>query len=113
VLKDGTTVFSYGDHTEIDGQLTFMLPFDDSEAPKVEAVSVHASAVDLSATTLAAESAKPSFESLDKNSDGKVSLNEAAENDALFVAFKSLDTNKDGVLSREEFAAYMKDKPSA
>jgi Ca2+-binding EF-hand superfamily protein len=42
-----------------------------------------------------------------------VSLNEAAENDALFVAFKSLDTNKDGVLSREEFAAYMKDKPSA
>ena len=58
VLKDGTTVFSYGDHTEIDGQLTFMLPFDDSEAPKVEAVSVHASAVDLSATTLAAESVK-------------------------------------------------------
>ena len=62
---------------------------------------------------LAAEPAKPTFESLDKNSDGKVSLNEAAENDALFVAFKSLDTNKDGVLSREEFAAYMKDKPSA
>jgi hypothetical protein len=54
---------------------------------------------------LAAEPAKPSFESLDKNSDGKVSLNEAAENDALFVAFKSL--------GREEFAAYMKDKPSA
>ena len=63
--------------------------------------------------TLAAESAKPSFDSLDKNADGKVSLNEAAENDALFVAFKSLDTNKDGVLSREEFAVYMKDKPSA
>ena len=57
--------------------------------------------------------AKPSFESLDKNSDGKVSLNEAAENDALFVAFKGLDTNKDGVLSREEFAAYQRDKPSA
>ena len=55
--------------------------------------------------------AKPSFESLDKNSDGKVSLNEAAENDALFVAFKGLDTNKDGVLSREEFAAYQRDKP--
>jgi Ca2+-binding EF-hand superfamily protein len=63
---------------------------------------------------LAAESgAKPSFEALDKNSDGKVSLNEAAENDGLFVAFKSLDTNKDGVLSREEFAAYQRDKPSA
>src|ERR1043165_2148293 len=33
-----------------------------------------------------ADAAKPTFESLDKNSDGKVSLNEAAENDALFVA---------------------------
>jgi Ca2+-binding EF-hand superfamily protein len=67
------------------------------------------------ATALAAESggAKPTFESLDKNSDGKVSLNEAAENDALFVAFKSLDTNKDGVLSREEFAVYQRDKPTA
>jgi len=64
-------------------------------------------------TVLAAEPAKPSFESLDKNSDGKVSLNEAADNDGLFVAFKGLDTNKDGVLSREEFAAYQRDKPSA
>lgn len=62
--------------------------------------------------TLAAD-AKPSFESLDKNSDGKVSLNEAADNDALFVAFKGLDTNKDGVLSREEFATFQRDKPSA
>jgi len=63
---------------------------------------------------LAAESpAKPTFEALDKNSDGKISLNEAADNDALFVAFKSLDTNKDGVLSREEFAAYQHDKSPA
>jgi Ca2+-binding EF-hand superfamily protein len=59
------------------------------------------------AGALAAQSGSPpTFESLDKNGDGKVSLNEAAENDALFVAFKSLDTNKDGLLSREEFAAY-------
>jgi Ca2+-binding EF-hand superfamily protein len=42
-----------------------------------------------------------------------VSLNEAADNDALFVAFKGLDTNKDGMLSREEFAAFQRDKPSA
>lgn len=62
---------------------------------------------------LAADAAKPSFEALDKNSDGKVSLNEAADNDSLFVAFKGLDTNKDGALSREEFAAYQRDKPSA
>jgi Ca2+-binding EF-hand superfamily protein len=76
-------------------------------------VSLIVLAVLVAGATLAAESAKPSFESLDKNADGKVSLNEAADNDGLFVAFKNLDTNKDGVLSREEFAAYQRDKPSA
>jgi Ca2+-binding EF-hand superfamily protein len=35
-----------------------------------------------------------------------VDLNEASENDALFVAFKSLDQDRDGNLTREEFAAY-------
>ena len=49
---------------------------------------------------------KPSFESLDKNGDGKISLNEASTDDALFVAFKNLDANKDGELTREEFAKY-------
>lgn len=49
---------------------------------------------------------KPSFESLDKNGDGKISLNEASTDDALFVAFKKLDTNKDGELTRDEFAQY-------
>lgn len=69
----------------------------------------------VSGLALAAEAggAKPTFEALDKNSDGKLSLNEAADNDALFVAFKGLDSNKDGVLSREEFAAYQRDKPPA
>lgn len=63
---------------------------------------------------LAAQSgAKPSFESLDKNSDGKVSLSEAADHDALFVAFKGLDANKDGALTREEFAAFQREKPPA
>jgi hypothetical protein len=49
---------------------------------------------------------KPSFESLDKNGDGKISLNEASTDDALFVAFKQLDTDKNGELTREEFAKY-------
>ncbi|RPH47967.1 MAG: EF-hand domain-containing protein [Lysobacterales bacterium] len=49
---------------------------------------------------------KASFESLDKNSDGRVSLNEAAVDDHLFVAFQSLDDNRNGELTREEFARY-------
>ena len=60
----------------------------------------------LAATAAPAADAKPSFESLDKNGDGKISLTEASNDDALFVAFKSLDTNKDGELTREEFAKY-------
>lgn len=50
--------------------------------------------------------AQASFESLDKNSDGKVSINEATEHDALFVAFKELDKDKDGNLTKAEFAAF-------
>lgn len=50
--------------------------------------------------------AQASFESLDKDSNGKVSINEATEHDALFVAFKNLDKDKDGNLTKEEFAGY-------
>ncbi|HEY5758185.1 MAG TPA: EF-hand domain-containing protein [Steroidobacter sp.] len=60
----------------------------------------------LAATGALAADAAPSFESLDKNGDGKISLSEASNHDALFVAFKGLDTNKDGELSREEFSKY-------
>jgi Ca2+-binding EF-hand superfamily protein len=53
-----------------------------------------------------AQAAAPTFESLDKNSDGKVSLDEASANDPLFTAFKTLDANKDGTLTKEEFSSY-------
>ncbi len=56
---------------------------------------------------------KASFESLDKDSDGKVSINEAADNDELFVAFKKLDTDRDGVLTRKEFASFQQARPDA
>jgi Ca2+-binding EF-hand superfamily protein len=52
--------------------------------------------------------AVPTFESLDKNSDGQISIQEATTHDDLFVAFKKLDTNQDGVLSKAEFGAYRK-----
>jgi len=58
------------------------------------------------ATGAAAAEQKPTFESLDKNGDGKVSVQEASAHDGLFVAFKNLDGNKDGELTREEFARY-------
>jgi Ca2+-binding EF-hand superfamily protein len=48
------------------------------------------------------------FESLDKNSDGQISIQEATSNDDLFVAFKKLDTNKDGALSKAEFEQFKK-----
>jgi Ca2+-binding EF-hand superfamily protein len=55
---------------------------------------------------LAADTKPANFEALDKDADGKISINEATEHDALFVAFKRLDTDKDGSLTKEEFAAY-------
>lgn len=46
------------------------------------------------------------FEALDQNRDGRISLDEASANDKLFTLFKGLDSNKDGSLSKEEFVAY-------
>jgi Ca2+-binding EF-hand superfamily protein len=61
----------------------------------------------IAASTVHAQAA-PTFESLDKNGDGKISLNEASDNDDLFVKFKTLDKDKDGTLSKEEFGGYKK-----
>jgi Ca2+-binding EF-hand superfamily protein len=58
------------------------------------------------ATGAVAAEQRPTFESLDKNGDGKVSVQEASAHDGLFVAFKKLDGDKDGELTREEFARY-------
>lgn len=59
------------------------------------------------ASTVNAQGAA-TFESLDKNSDGQISIQEATSHDDLFVAFKQLDTNKDGSLSKAEFAQFKK-----
>lgn len=71
------------------------------------AAAVLAASVFANGAALAqAKPAGNSFEELDKNSDGKVSLDEASANDKLFTVFKGLDANHDGVLSRAEYAAY-------
>jgi Ca2+-binding EF-hand superfamily protein len=57
--------------------------------------------------------AAETFDALDKDRDGKVSVSEASGHDGLFVAFKSLDKDRDGMLTREEFAAFQKEKPAA
>ena len=61
----------------------------------------------LFAGVISAQSA-PTFESLDKNADGQISIQEATSHDDLFVAFKKLDTNQDGLLSKAEFATFSK-----
>lgn len=65
-------------------------------------------AIGIGAAGLVLAQAAPSFESLDKNADGQISIQEATTNDDLFVAFKKLDTNQDGALSKAEFAAWKK-----
>jgi EF hand len=59
--------------------------------------------------SIALAQAGASFDALDTNKDGKVSVHEASANDDLFVKFKDLDENKDGELTREEFARYKRD----
>lgn len=58
------------------------------------------------AFTAGAATPPPTFESLDTNKDGQISLNEASSHDALFVAFKKLDANRDGMLTKAEFAGF-------
>ena len=83
-----------------------MIRFSRMTAPAAVLASLALLAIGSLAMGSALAQAKPTFESLDKNGDGKISLSEASGHDALFVAFKSLDGDKDGELTREEFAKY-------
>jgi len=49
--------------------------------------------------------APKSFDELDVDGDGQISVYEAEADRRLLEAFNSLDANGDGHLSREEFAA--------
>lgn len=58
VLKDGAVVFSYGEYAQLDARVVLPLPLDDSNAPRMQVVSLPASAIDVEATSLAAESVR-------------------------------------------------------
>lgn len=57
-----------------------------------------------SAAALAAPS--PSFESLDRNGDGRISGYETAPSKELNAVYVDADTDGDGLLSRSEFEAW-------
>jgi Ca2+-binding EF-hand superfamily protein len=57
-----------------------------------------------------AAQATVTFESLDADKDGRVSLTEAAADKATTERFSSADKNADGYLDAEEFAAAGKPK---
>jgi hypothetical protein len=48
---------------------------------------------------------KTSFQDLDKNSDGQISLDEAKKSPEVSKQFGQADANKDGKLDQAEFAA--------
>lgn len=46
------------------------------------------------------------FETLDKNHDGKISMDEAKASSTVAASFQSADKNSDGALTKAEFGAY-------
>ncbi len=58
------------------------------------------------AKVAAATPADPDFAKLDANSNGKISLKEAAKDKSLSSAFDAVDANKDGNITAEEHATF-------
>ena len=68
---------------------------------------VFAAATLIAGSALAGESmATKSFESLDKNADGHISVSESFADKTLSAAFATADANSDGTVSKEEFAKW-------
>lgn len=64
------------------------------------------SAMLLAAFVAMSADAPPSFETLDKNKDGKLSQEEAKANSTVAAAFTLADKSGDNALSKAEFNAY-------
>lgn len=66
-----------------------------------------AAAMGLAFGALASEPMKPAtFDSLDADTDGKISATEAAKHADLKTGFTTADANGDGYLSKAEFASW-------
>lgn len=50
--------------------------------------------------------ASKSFESLDKNADGRITASESVVDKNLAASFATADANSDGAVSKEEFAKW-------
>lgn len=50
--------------------------------------------------------ASKSFESLDKNADGRITASESVVDKGLAASFATADANSDGAVSKEEFAKW-------
>lgn len=72
---------------------------------KMSAMALTAAMIIAPLSAIAVEEKKPStFEQLDLNSDGKISVTEAKDTAPLMQQFEQLDVNKDGYLSEAEFS---------
>jgi len=56
------------------------------------------------AALASSEARAPAFKTIDANSDGKITRQEASAFSALEVTFDKVDTNKDGALDAGEFS---------
>lgn len=53
-----------------------------------------------------------SFESLDKDGNGRIDKEEAREEPRLYASFLSYDTDGDGTLSRREYQRFLGPRPA-
>jgi len=80
------------------------VPLTDSEVSVEQPVAFESEATSETLTTI--DTVDASFESMDANQDGVISLEEAEINEMLISAFAELDQDQTNDLSKEEFTEF-------